>query len=212
MYDDNVWFFLRAGIMAGEALTPTTRQGPTMASLLSPHSATELPNLGLLSIDHVGIAVSDTAVALRLYRDLLGLQVESSQVVARDNVRITFLAGANTRLELVEPLPGDSPVARFLEKRGEGLHHVCFVVPDLAATLRELAGAGYQLVDERPRRGHAGELVAFVHPKSTHGVLIEFYQRDGGHARRSATGGSIDGGTDTPDPARTGEPRDDATG
>ena len=130
-----------------------------------------------LPIDHVAVAVHDTADALRLYVDVLGLCAEPTTVATDENLKITFLSGANTRIEVLEPLPGDSAVARFLEKRGEGMHHVCFRVPDLPAMLGALAANGYQLVDDRPRTGIHGELLAFVHPKSTHGVMIELYQK-----------------------------------
>jgi methylmalonyl-CoA/ethylmalonyl-CoA epimerase len=142
-------------------------------------------------IDHVGIAVRDTAQAFRLYVDLLGLEAEPTEVAADENVKITFLRGANARIELLEPLPGDSAVARFLEKRGEGLHHLCLVVPDLAGTLVALSAAGYQLVDQRPRRNGRGDLLAFVHPKSAGGVLVELYQ-----ACATARGGACDGSGD----------------
>ncbi len=157
----------------------------------------ELP-LGGVPIDHVGIAVRDTAEALRLYVDLLGLRPEPTEIVPSENLKITFLKGANSRLELLEPLPGDSVVARFLEKRGEGMHHVCFVVPDVAATLRSLAAAGYQLVDERPRLGRHGELFAFVHPRTANGVLVELYQANPA-ARRRASGGWTNGGAPSPE-------------
>lgn len=130
-----------------------------------------------LPIDHVAIAVRDTADALRLYVDLLGLRPEPTEIAATENLKITFLDGANSRVEILEPLAGDSAVARFLEKRSEGLHHICFAVPDLVATLASLKAAGYQLVDEQPRPGRHGELLAFVHPKSTNGVMIELYQK-----------------------------------
>jgi len=129
-----------------------------------------------LPIDHVAIAVRDTADALRLYVDTLGLKPAPTVIATDENLKITFLDGSNSRIEILEPLTGDSAVARFLEKRGEGLHHVCFVVPDLTATLNALAAAGYQLVDEKPRRGIHGQLLAFVHPKSTNGVMIELYE------------------------------------
>jgi methylmalonyl-CoA/ethylmalonyl-CoA epimerase len=127
-------------------------------------------------VDHVAVAVRDTADALRLYVDTLGLQAGPTEVVLAESLKITFLSSGNTRIEVLEPLPGESAVARFLEKRGEGLHHVCFVVPDVATCLRAFSAAGYQLVDEQPRRNHYGELVAFVHPKTTNGVMIELYQ------------------------------------
>jgi methylmalonyl-CoA/ethylmalonyl-CoA epimerase len=150
--------------------------------------AANLPFPPTIQIDHVAVAVRDTADALRLYLDVLGLRAGRTEVVPAENLKITFLSGGNTRIEVLEPLPGDSAVARFLEKRGEGLHHVCFVVPDVAARLRAFAEAGYQLVDERPRRNHHGELVAFVHPKTTNGVMIELYQE-----RSAALTGAAEG-------------------
>ncbi len=134
--------------------------------------------LDALPIDHIAIAVHDTADALRLYVGVLGLRPEPTEIAAAENLKITFLNGANTRIEVLEPLSSDCPVGRFLEKRGEGIHHVCFAVPDVEATLAALAANGYQLVDERPRRGLHGNLAAFVHPKSTNGVMIELYQED----------------------------------
>lgn len=140
------------------------------------------PNLdvsGALSIDHLGIVVRDTDVALRLYVGVLGMSAGPTEAVRSENVKITFLAGANGRIEILEPLPGESGVARFLERRGEGLHHLCLTVPDLSTTLRRFGAAGYQLIDPEPRRNVHGRLLAFVHPKSANGVLIELYQEEG---------------------------------
>lgn len=130
-------------------------------------------------IDHIAIAVHDTADALRLYVDLLGLHLQSTEIAPAENLKITFLSGPNVRVEILEPLPGESAVSRFLEKRGEGLHHVCFVVPNLPAMLQTFARAGYQLVDQEPRLGIHGQRLAFVHPKSTNGVMLELYERPG---------------------------------
>jgi methylmalonyl-CoA/ethylmalonyl-CoA epimerase len=129
-----------------------------------------------LTLDHVGIAVYHTEDALRLYAETLGLVAEPTEVDPTENLKVTFLHGANARIELLEPLPGDSAVARFLEKRGEGMHHLCFAVSDIETTLRTFADAGYALIDPHARPGRHGELMAFVHPKSTSGVLIELYQ------------------------------------
>lgn len=131
-----------------------------------------------LPIDHVALVVRDTATALRLYVDVLGLRAGPTEDLPAENVKATFLEGANARIEILEPLPGDSGVARFLEKRGEGLHHLCLIVPDLPATLRTLEEAGYQLIDQQPRRNAHGRLIAFVHPRSAQGVLIELYQEE----------------------------------
>lgn len=132
--------------------------------------------LGNLAIDHVAFAVHDTRDALRLYVASLGMQAGATEIAEDENLKVTFLTGANARIEILEPLPGDSAVARFLEKRGEGVHHVCLVVPDLPAMLKRLHVAGYQLVDEQPRQNFHGRWLAFVHPKSTNGVMIELYQ------------------------------------
>lgn len=157
-------------------------------------SVTPIPP-GAPPVDHVAIAVRDTADALRLYVDVLGMTAEPVELVPSENLKVTFLNGRNTRLEILEPLPGDSAVARFLDKRGEGLHHVCFVVSSIVDTLGALEGAGYQLVDQQPRPGRHGEILAFVHPKSTNGVMIELYERRSA-AQRGAAGGSANGGTD----------------
>jgi methylmalonyl-CoA epimerase len=144
------------------------------------------------TIDHVAIAVRDTADAVRLYCDGMGLKAETTEIAVDENLKVTFLQGANTRIEVLEPLAGDSAVARFLEKRGEGLHHICFAVLDVAASLRSLADAGFQLVDDVPRLGRHGELLAFVHPRTANGVLIELYEY-GSAAQLGAAGGLTDG-------------------
>lgn len=145
-------------------------------------------------IDHIALAVRDTGDSLRLYVDVLGLTADPQEVVPSENLKVTFLNGPNIRLEILEPLPGDSAVARFLDKRGEGLHHVCFVVQNIVDTLEALESAGYQLVDRQPRPGRHGEILAFVHPKSTNGVMIELYERRS-PAQRGAAGGSASDGT-----------------
>lgn len=128
-------------------------------------------------IDHVAVAVHDTADALRLYVDTLGFEAEQTDVVPAENIRVTFVNGRNARLEVIEPLTEDSAVGRFLAKRGEGIHHICLEVVDLPSALERLRAAGYQLVDDVPRQGFHGKLLAFVHPKSTNGVMIELYER-----------------------------------
>ncbi|MCS7287371.1 MAG: methylmalonyl-CoA epimerase [Anaerolineae bacterium] len=131
-----------------------------------------------MKIDHIAIAVHSLEEALRVYRDLLGLELKGVEQVPEQGVRIAFLPVGETRLELLEPLSTESPVAKFLEKRGEGIHHICFEVEDLEKTLQDLAGKGVKLIDEQPRIGAHGRKMAFVHPKSLHGVLLELYQRE----------------------------------
>ncbi|HVR88081.1 MAG TPA: methylmalonyl-CoA epimerase [Candidatus Limnocylindria bacterium] len=128
-------------------------------------------------VHHVAIAVPSIADALPFYRDVLGLTVGGTRDVPDQHVRISFLAAANTRVELVEPLDADTGVARFVAERGKpALHHLCFVVDDLAGTLDRLAARGVELVDRVPRAGAEGD-VAFLHPRASDGVLVELIDR-----------------------------------
>jgi methylmalonyl-CoA/ethylmalonyl-CoA epimerase len=128
-------------------------------------------------IHHLGVAVDDLDAALSTYERLFGAQVEHRATVADQGVRAASLRIGDGRVELLEPLGEDTPVGRFLAKRGPGMHHVAFEVNDLPATLAELAGAGADLIDEAPREGLFGLEVAFVHPDSVHGVLAEVVAR-----------------------------------
>lgn len=134
----------------------------------------------LKKIDHLGIAVRTLADALPLYRDRLGLAVGGVEEVPQEKVRVAFLPLGDTRLELLEPTDDSSAVARFIERRGEGLHHVCFEVDDLDALLSGAAGGALQLLPGYPRPGAAGSRVAFLHPRSAGGVLIELVERGAG--------------------------------
>lgn len=127
-------------------------------------------------IDHVGIAVGDLGESLKFFRDALGLELEAPEDVPSQRVRAHFLQAGEATLELVEPTADDSPIAKYIAKRGPGIHHVCFRVEDLAAALAELKGKGVRLIDEAPRPGAHHSLVAFIHPASTHGVLVELKQ------------------------------------
>ena len=124
-------------------------------------------------IHHLGVAVDDLDAALTTYERLFGAQVEHRATVEEQGVRAVSLRIGEGRVELLEPLRADTPVGRFLAKRGPGMHHVAFEVSDLPATLAELAGAGADLVDDSPREGLFGLQVAFIHPDSVHGVLAE---------------------------------------
>ena len=128
------------------------------------------------SIDHVGIAVSDLAASLRFFRDTLGLHLDAPEEIPSQRVRAHFLDAGTATLELVEPTAADSPIAKFIEKRGPGLHHVCLRVDDIVAALAELKTRGVKLIDEVPRPGAHQSQVAFIHPSSTHGVLVELKQ------------------------------------
>jgi len=122
-------------------------------------------------IAHIGIAVEDIGEALRFYRDVLGLAPHPAEQA--DGATIVSLPFGESEVELLQPLDADSPIARFLARRGPGIHHVCYRVPDLDAALAEARRAGYRLVDETPRTGAGGCRIAFLHPKSTAGILIE---------------------------------------
>lgn len=127
-------------------------------------------------LDHVGIAVRDLKEALAFFRDALGLEVEAAEEVASQRVRAHFVPTGSSSLELLEATAPDSPIARFVERRGPGLHHVTLRVDDLRAVLRQLRARGVKLIDEEPRPGAEGSVVAFVHPASAHGVLVELKQ------------------------------------
>lgn len=136
---------------------------------------------GIGRIHHVAVVVRDLEAALRFYRDALGLPVETIMPIESDRVRIGFLPVGEVKIELVEPTDDTTGVARFLEARGEGFHHVCFEVPDIQAALDGLAADGLQLIDPVARKGAEGP-VAFVHPKSCHGLLVELIEAPAGPA------------------------------
>jgi methylmalonyl-CoA epimerase len=127
-------------------------------------------------LDHVGIAVSDLDAALRFYRDALGLEVHASEDVASQRVRAHFVPTGESSLELLEATAPDSPIAKFLGRRGPGLHHITLRVDDVSAALEQLKARGVRLIDDRPRLGAEGALVAFIHPSSAQGVLVELKQ------------------------------------
>lgn len=129
-----------------------------------------------LPLDHVAIAVPSIARALPIYELLTGSRGSPVESVSGDDVRVAFVGSGASRIELVEPAAPDSSVARFLERRGPGLHHIALRVPDLAARLDELANAGVRLIDRTPRVGAHGRRVAFIHPKSADGVLVELVE------------------------------------
>ncbi|HUF24083.1 MAG TPA: methylmalonyl Co-A mutase-associated GTPase MeaB [Vicinamibacterales bacterium] len=130
-----------------------------------------------IRMDHLGIAVTDIDAALRFWRDALGLNLEPAEEVASQRVRAHFMPAGGAAIELLEATAPDSPIAKFAAKRGAGLHHVTFEVPDIAASLAKLKAAGVKLIDETARPGAHGSLVAFIHPSSAHGVLVELKQR-----------------------------------
>ena len=124
-------------------------------------------------IDHVGIAVKSIDVAKKFWVDTLGLKISHIEEVPEQKARVAILKAGDTTIELVEPTSPDSPVQRFIEKRGEGLHHLTLRTDKLADRLKALKAAGVNLIDEKPRVGADGAKIAFLHPKSAHGVLVE---------------------------------------
>jgi methylmalonyl-CoA epimerase len=133
-------------------------------------------------LDHVGIAVAHLDEALLFYRDALGLDVSAVEEVASQRVRAHFIPTGSTSLELLEGTADDSPISRFVAKRGPGLHHITLKVENLAAALTELKARGVRLIDETPRPGAEGARVAFIHPASAHGVLVELKEEASGQS------------------------------
>lgn len=127
-------------------------------------------------INHIGIAVKNIETAACLYRDVLGMAFEGTEEVAEQKVRVAFFAIGESRIELLEPTSSDSPIAKFLEKNGEGIHHIAYEVEDIKGSLERLQQENVRLVDETPRCGAHGTRIAFLHPKATGGVLTELCQ------------------------------------
>ena len=129
-----------------------------------------------MKIDHLGIAAKSIEEALKFWADSLGLDNVHTETVADQKVNVAMLPLGDSRIELLEPTSEDSPISKFLEKRGGGIHHIAIEVEDIEASLRQMRDAGVRLIDEAPRVGAEGCLVAFVHPSSTNGVLLELVQ------------------------------------
>jgi methylmalonyl-CoA/ethylmalonyl-CoA epimerase len=127
-------------------------------------------------INHIGIAVKSVEASIPFYRDVLGMIYEGTEEVSEQKVRVAFLVVGESRIELLEPTSDDSPVAKFLEKNGEGVHHIAYQVADIMQTLQALKTSGVRMIDETPRHGAHHSLIAFLHPKTTGGVLTEICQ------------------------------------
>ena len=134
-----------------------------------------------IAIDHVAIVVRDMDAALGFWQEALGLELQRVESVAAEDVDVALLETANAHVELLRPTTSDSGIARYLAARGGGMHHICLAVSDIEVALQRLAGAGAELINERPRQRADGTRYAFVHPKSSGGVLVELYEAaDGG--------------------------------
>ena len=132
-----------------------------------------------MKINHIGIAVKSIEEALKFYTERLGLESMEVVEVPEQKVKVIALQIGESRIELLESTSPDSPIAKFLEKRGEGIHHIAFEVTDIEKRLKELKEKGIRLIDEKPRPGAHNTRIAFIHPKSTQGVLIELVERRG---------------------------------
>lgn len=128
-------------------------------------------------IDHIGIAVQSLKAVLPFYTEMLQLELLGIEEVVSQNVKVAFLKLGESKLELLEPTSADSPIARFIEKRGEGIHHVALGVSTIEERIQEMQEKGISMIDAAPRLGAAGAHIAFIHPKSTHGVLYELCEK-----------------------------------
>lgn len=128
-------------------------------------------------IDHIGIAVKSLDEALKFYEEILGLKCTGTEIVEEQKVKVAFLPVGDTKVELLESTEEDGPVAKFIEKRGEGIQHIAYRVDNIEEAIEELKAKGIRMIDEKPRYGAGGAKIAFLHPKSTFGVLIELCER-----------------------------------
>lgn len=128
-------------------------------------------------VDHIGIAVKDLDEVLKFYEDTLGIKCKGTEVVEEQHVKTAFLPLGDSEIELLESTSDDGPIAKFIEKNGEGIQHIALRVDDIETALDKMKVKGVRLIDEKPRAGAGGARIAFMHPKSTHGVLLELCER-----------------------------------
>lgn len=131
-----------------------------------------------LKLDHIGIAVKNLDETLKFYQDILGLECVGTEVVEEQKVRVAFLPIGDTEVELLESTEEDGPIAKFIEKKGEGIQHLAFRVENIEAAIESMKEKGVKMIDEKPRYGAGGAKIAFCHPKSTNGVLVELSERE----------------------------------
>ncbi len=129
-------------------------------------------------VDHIGVAVKNLDETLKFYQDVLGLDLEGTEVVEEQKVKVAFLPVGDTEVELLESTEEDGPIARYINKKGEGMQHLAFRVDNIEKAIEEMKEKGVRMIDEKPRYGAGGAKIAFCHPKSTHGVLVELCERD----------------------------------
>ena len=128
-------------------------------------------------VDHIGIAVKNLDETLKFYRDILGLECMGTEVVEEQKVKVAFLPIGDTEIELLESTEDDGPIAKFIEKKGEGIQHIAFKVVNIEEAIENMKAKGVRMIDEKPRYGAGGAKIAFCHPKSTNGVLVELSER-----------------------------------
>lgn len=131
----------------------------------------------ILKVDHIGVAVNSIDASLNFFAKALGLKVEGSETVAEQKVTTAFLPVGDTEVELLQSTAPDGPIAGFIEKKGEGVQHIAFMVENIEDALKELEANGIRLIDKVPRKGAGGKKIAFIHPKDTFGVLVELCQK-----------------------------------
>ena len=129
-------------------------------------------------VDHIGIAVKNLDEALEFYEDTLGIKCLETEIVEEQKVKVAFLPIGDTEVELLESTTEDGPIAKFIEKRGEGIQHIAYRVDNIEKAIEEFKAKGIRMIDEKPRYGAGGAKIAFLHPKSTFGVLIELWERE----------------------------------
>ena len=134
--------------------------------------------MNVKKVDHIGIAVKNLDEALKFYKDILGLDCVGTEVVEEQKVKVAFLPVGDTEVELLESTAVDGPIAKFIEKKGEGIQHIAFRVDSIEAAIEEMKENGVKMIDETPRYGAGGARIAFCHPKSTGGVLVELSERE----------------------------------
>ena len=128
-------------------------------------------------VDHIGIAVSNLEESIKFYEEVLGLKLHGTETVEAQKVKVAFLPVGDTEIELLEATSPDSPIAKFIEAKGQGVQHIAFKVDNIEVALEEMKAKGVRLIDEKPRYGAGGAKIAFLHPKSTNGVLIELCEK-----------------------------------
>lgn len=132
----------------------------------------------VLKVDHIGIAVKDLDETLKFYTEALGLEVQGTETVEEQKVKVAFLPVGDTEVELLESTSPDGPIARYIDKKGEGVQHVAFRVENIEEAIAHMKEKGFRMIDEKPRYGAGGAKIAFMHPKSSHGVLVELSERE----------------------------------